>query len=473
MSTVDRSHRAKHRRLRVVATALPLAVLVFGGGAFGTGAAFAAPGDQAGVTDTPQSDQAGVTTPSSPGEQAGVMTPPAPTPPPRPQETTPFGAVLPEPAPEIYYGEPEQYVTPPSYNGGGYGNGGYSDGYSGGGYGNGGGYAAPAPEPDSSLSDDLAGLHAPAPVEPPKVIVPAPPDRLGLGEATIPRPDWVGEDAAWKINGLISQAQRDTNQLFNSIGFSSDRSSRMATGTVLGASSGALVGAMVAGVPAAVVGGVGGGLIGGTIGGVAGAAAGTLVPVPVIGTVTSGVAGTAAGAAIGAAAGAAALGVPAALAGGAVGGVIGGVAGAVSTAGDGSDFTPPPEVPPQPAPPAPSLHDQAQATVDNTIASAEGAVAWASEQPGGQEALDSAADAVDTTVAAVQEQPWAPAVADAGAQAAQDAIAWAQTQEPIADVVDAAVDVISETPPLAPGQLGPFTDQVNAGLAGIQAAIGG
>lgn len=436
-----------------------------------TGVGYAAPG-QPGVTGPsdsidPAEDQPGVSS-----------SPETPVLPERPQERTPLGDLIPD-APEY---APDEYRYPPSR--GGNDSAPAPD------------YSAPAPredlptqystpeggyededipqqsypvEPESepSLGQELQGLHPPQPVEPPKIIVPPPPDRLGVGGATVPRPEWFPDDAAYDINAGIALAQRDTNAFLNSLGVSERRSDRMATGTVLGATSGAAVGAAGAGVPAAVVGGVAGGLIGGTVGGVVGAGAGTFVPVPVIGTVTSGVAGTAVGAGAGAAIGAAALGVPAAVAGGAVGGVTGGVTGAVVTAGDGSDVTPPQQAPAAPPEPAPDVQDQAQQWVDNSVAGAASAVEWTEAQPGGPDVIDAAVDAGQAADTWYRQQPWSPQVDETVTAAAETVVAAADSDPTAA----AVVDVVAESPPLAPGQLGEVTGAANDALAAVQGVL--
>ncbi|WP_433635577.1 hypothetical protein [Nocardia sp. CA-120079] len=406
----------------------------------GSGVALAAPPQQPGVTDP---EQPGVTT--APREQSGVSSP-APTPPPKPQQQSPLGSILPDPP---VYG-PQEYRNPPSRSGG---SGAQSSYYA---------------QPPTTLGEDLGGLHAPMPVEPQKIITPPTPEWLGTGDAKIPRPDWVPPDVAWHANAYMALAQRDVNTWLNSIGFSESRSDRIATGTVVGVATGGTIGFFVIGAPAA----VGGSLIGGTIGGIVGAAAGTIIPVPVIGTVTSGVAGTVIGAAAGALIGATVIGVPAAL----LGALVGGTFGAVATAGDGSDYVAPPEdSPARPTPaapaPGPSLHDQVQQAFTGAGAAAEGAVDAVAAQPGGQQLLQGAADAVAAGVDWVQSQPWAPAAADAATNAARDAVSWAKAQPPLTDLVTVTIDVLDAVAPFAPGQLGPLTDAANAGLAAVQEAV--
>lgn len=424
--------------------------------------------------------QPGTTTPPSNRPQPGTTTPapePTLTPPARPDVQSPLGNAIPDPVQRA----PEEYRPSPSQQSGWNGNSGYSGGGSGnssggesgnaGNWNGGGGQSAP----QTSLNEDLSNLHAPQPVpDPPKTILPPAPDKLGVGDAYIDRPDWLPPDVAWKFNGHAAEAQREVDTFLNSVGFSPDRSTRMGTGIVAGASLGAVAGATALGVPAAVAGGVAGGLIGGTVGGIAGAAAGTLIPVPGIGTVTSGVAGTAVGAAAGAAIGAAAVGVPAALAGGAAGGVLGGTVGAIVTAGDGSDFTPPPEGATTPEKgTAPSLHDQFRQAVTNATAAGEQAVDWVEAQPGGAEALDSAVTAAQDLGGRVDAatQPWGQQLADASAQVASEVVTAAKADPATAEVATAAADVLSEQQPFAPGQLGALTDAANGALAGLQAAV--
>ncbi|MFF0494341.1 hypothetical protein ACFYTQ_35435 [Nocardia sp. NPDC004068] len=417
------------------------------------GLANAAPSDQPGVTG-PSQQQPGVT-PEPRNEQAGVST--APVPPPRPQQHSPLGDAIPDP--QTY--DPTEYRNPPSRSGGDYsGTGGTNSGY-------GGSQTRPAP----SVVQDLPHLHAPEPVTPPKVIVPPAPDKLGLGDTTIPKPDWVPVDAAWKINGQIADMQRGTNAFLQSTGINAKRADLMSAAMVLGGVSGFAVGATTVGIPVAVVGAVGGGLIGGTIGGIAGAAMGTFIPVPVVGPITSGVAGTAIGAAAGAAVGAAALGVPAALAGGAVGAAIGAVGGAVATGGDGSDYTPPPPGSQAPPAPAPSLHDQVRAGADDAINSGEQAVNWVQSQPGGTQALDGAVSAGTTAADAVAAHPWALHAADEATQVARRVVDSAKAAPATAGVANAVSDVVAQQAPFAPGQFGPLTDAANGMLAAAERVV--
>ncbi|WP_198407534.1 hypothetical protein [Nocardia terpenica] len=440
-----RAARTAGNAARAAAAFTTTAAVVLGA----AGWANAAPGEQQpGVTGPSQ--QPGVT-PSPATDQPGVST--APTPPPRPEQHSPVGDLIPDPPTYA----PSEYRNPPSHSSGG----------------SGGSQTRPAPAP--SLTQDLPNLHAPEPVAPPKVIVPPAPDKLGLGDATIPRPDWVPVDAAWKINGQIADMQRGTNAFMQSTGINADRADLMSAAMVLGGVSGFAVGATTVGVPLAVVGAVGGGLIGGTIGGIAGAAVGTVVPVPVVGTVTSGVAGTAIGAAAGAAIGAAALGIPGALAGGAAGAAIGVTTGAVATAGDGSDYVAPPQDPsnpgaPSPAP-GPSLHDRIAAQAAAAIGTGEQASRWVQAQPGGQQAADAALSAGAAVGAAVQAQPWAAPAGAAVDQAARNVVAAAKSAPPTSEVATAVADVISEQKPFAPGQFGAFTDAANGALAAVQGVV--
>ncbi|MEV0773630.1 hypothetical protein [Nocardia salmonicida] len=482
-------HTGTHRTRAAVAFATAAAVAL--GGAAGIAAAAE---QQPGVTG-PSEQQPGVT-PRPQTEQPGVT--PTPTPPAKPPQS-PLGAVIPDPpsyAPEEYRSEPTtppqrqapapqqqapapqqtpapqqqapapQQTPAPRQNGPYYSGPGADDGQ----------YSTPqtpsAPAP--SLAQDLPNLHAPTPLpEKPKIIMPPDPTKLGLGQTTIDRPDWVPADVAWEINGHIAVAQRDTNAFLQSTGLNPSRSDAMAAAMVLGGVTGFTIGAVTAGVPMAVIGGVGGGLIGGTVGGIAGAAVGTFIPIPVIGTVTSGVAGTAAGAAAGAAIGAAALGIPAALAGGAVGATVGVVAGAVATGGDGSDFTPRPAVPvePQEVVPAPTLHDQFAAQADAAVESTEQAVEWVEAQPGGEQATEWAVDLGTNTAVAIESQPWAQQAGETLNQTAHDVVDAAQNNPDTAPIVDALVEVIGEQEPFAPGQFGAFTDVANQALGVVQGVV--
>ncbi|MBF6137748.1 hypothetical protein IU501_32785 [Nocardia otitidiscaviarum] len=409
-----------------------------------------------GLAHAAPSEQPGITGPAEPQEQPGVTTtPPVPQVPQQPEQQSPLGNAIPSPA---LPSDPSQYrnPTPPS-----------------------GGNSGPAVTPQRpipqqsapSLAQDLPNLHAPAPVEPPKVIVPAAPDRLGLGDLTVERPDWVPADAAWKINGHIALMQRDTNAALQSVGINASRADIMSAAMVLGGATGFCIGAVGVGVPLAVIGAVGGGLIGGTIGGIGGAALGTLIPVPGLGTITSGVAGTAIGAGVGAAVGAAALGIPAALAGGAAGAAIGALTGGVATAGDGSDYVAPPEVPAAPALPAPPLHDQLRAQADAAVATGEQAVDWVSAQPGGQQALDAVASAGEAVAQAWQDQPMAEQVNATVTQVAQDVVTTVQSTPETAVVAEAVTTVIAEQPAFTPDQLGPLTDAANGALAAVQGLV--
>ncbi|WP_128145828.1 hypothetical protein [Nocardia africana] len=409
------------------------------------GVAHAAPEAQPGVTSPPTDQQAGVTPSPKSNEQAGVTPPPAP--PQRPQEHSPLGQVVPTPD---LPSDPSEYRTPPSRSQG--------TGQQG---------STTPSKPAPGLQQDIPNLHAPEPVTPPKIIVPAPVDRIGLGDATWANPG-LPADVVYDINGHIALMQRNTNAFLQSVGVNASRSDIMSTAMVLGGVTGFTAGAVAAGVPAAIGGGVVGGLVGGTIGGVAGAAAGTLIPVPGIGTVTSGVAGTAIGAAAGAAIGAAAAGVPAALAGGAVGATIGAVTGAVATAGDGSDYTPPP---PEEGRTAPSLHDQARVAADTAIHAGEQAVGWAQSQPGGTQALEGAVAVGAAAGEAVQSQPWAPQLAEQATQITSSVVSAAKAGPATADTVTAAAQVAAEQAPFTPEQFGPLTGAANGALSALQEAL--
>ncbi|WP_280404864.1 hypothetical protein [Nocardia brasiliensis] len=410
-----------------------------------SGLAQAAPSEQPGITGPAKPEQPGVTT-----------TPPVPQVPPQPEQQSPLGNAIPSPA---LPSDPGQYRNPTPPSGGG--NSGPSTTPQ-----------RPVPQQSApSLAQDLPNLHAPAPVEPPKVIIPAAPDRLGLGDLTIARPDWVPADAAWKINGHVALMQRDTNAALQSVGVNASRADVMSAAMVLGGATGFCIGAVGVGVPLAVIGAVGGGLIGGTIGGIGGAALGTLIPVPGLGTVTSGVAGTAIGAGVGAAVGAAALGIPGALAGGAAGAAIGALAGGVATAGDGSDYVAPPEVPPAPVIEAPALRDQLRAQADAAVATGEQAVDWVAAQPGGQQALDAVASAGEAVAQAWQDQPMAEQVDATLAQVAHDVVTTVQSTPETAAVAEAVTATIAEQPAFTPEQLGPLTDAANGALVAVQGLV--
>ncbi|MEV6364888.1 hypothetical protein [Nocardia asteroides] len=303
------------------------------------------------------------------------------------------------------------------------------------------------------------------------MITPPAPEKLGLGDLTIDRPDWVPADVAWKVNGHVALAQRDTNAALQSAGVSASRADVMSTAMVLGGASGLGIGAITLGVPAAAIGAVGGGLVGAAIGGAAGATAGTLVPVPLVGVVPSAVAGTALGAATGAAVGAAVLGVPAAVAGGVAGGAVGALVGGVATAGDGSDFVAPPENVPGPGAPELSLHDQLRAGADTARAAGEAAVDWVTAQPGGAEATDTAASALENGVQAWQNEPMAAPVDTAFAQVTSEILTAARSTPETSGVVDAITSTIGEQAPFESDQLGPLTEAANGALAAVQGLV--
>ncbi|WP_278262805.1 hypothetical protein [Nocardia sp. AG03] len=311
---------------------------------------------------------------------------------------------------------------------------------------------------------------APIPVEPPKVITPPAPDKLGLGDLTIDRPDWVPADVAWKINGHVALAQRDTNAALQSAGISASRADVMSTAMVLGGASGLGIGAITLGVPAAAIGAVGGGVVGAAVGGAAGAAAGTLVPLPIVGVVPSAVAGTALGAAAGAAVGAAALGVPAAVAGGVAGGAVGALVGGVATAGDGSDFVAPPEGV-DPGAPDLSLHDQLRADADAARAAGEAAYDWVQAQPGGTDAVHTVASVIEGAKQAWQDEPMAAPVDAAFAEVTSDVLAAARSTPGTSGVVDAITSAIGEQAPFESDQLGPLTEAANGALTAVQGLV--
>ncbi|PXX53900.1 hypothetical protein DFR70_12621 [Nocardia tenerifensis] len=418
-------------------------------------------------------EQPGITGPAKPQQPGVTTTPPVPKVPEQPQQS-PLGNAIPSPA---LPSDPSQYrspAPPPATGPSQYRAPGPSSEE-----GPGGAQAAPsqpvAPQqrsaPAPSLGQDLPNLHAPAPVEPPKVIVPVAPDELGLGDLTVARPDWVPADVAWKINGHIALLQRDTNAALQSVGINGSRADLMSAAMVLGGVSGFAIGAAGVGVPLAVIGAVGGGLIGGTVGGIGGAVLGTLIPVPGLGTITSGVAGTVIGAGAGATIGAAALGVPGALAGGVAGAGIGVLAGGIATAGDGSDYVAPEEVPPVPAPPTPSLHEQLRAQADATLATGEQAVDWVTAQPDGQQVLDAVASTGAALAQTWQDQPIAEQVDATVAQAARDVVSTLESTPATAAVTEAVTAAIAEQPAFTPEQFGPLTDAANAALSAVQGLV--
>lgn len=185
----------------------------------------------------------------------------------------------------------------------------------------------------------------------PVILAPAPPDLLGSGASTIPRPDFVPRDVAKWANGWLDYGNSIVDGIYTAGGMPPDQAERLAAGTTTGAAAGVLIGgatgAIAVGVPLAVI----GGLAGGTVGGVIGATAGVAETVATLGIglpvgVTTGIAGTAIGAGIGAVV----LGGTGAVLGGvtgaAVGGLIGGVTGAALSGGHGN-----PEMPSAPLPP--------------------------------------------------------------------------------------------------------------------------
>ena len=426
--------RTRRSVARALSAALPVAVVMLG-----AGPGWAAP-DQSGQAGVTNPEQPGVT--PAPQEQSGVSSP-APAPPPRPADHSAAGDLVPDPPTYA----PADYTTSSSSDSG--------DGAG----------------SRTTLGQDLSRLHAPAPVQPPKVIVPPPPDYIGIGAVKFVRPQQVPPDLAWKINGYLAGWQRDTNAVFDSVGFSPSRSSRMATGGVLCAAAGFGAGALVTGVPAAIA----GALVGSTIGGIVGAGLGTLVPVPIVGTITSGVAGTA----IGAAAGAVVAGVPVAIVGGTATALVAGGAGVLATAGDGSDLAPPPANPPvptapapAPAPtPAPDVHEQVRQTVEAGVGAGEQFVHQVQAQPGGEQSLDAVASAGTAAAAAISALPGAAQVGAAVGQAAHNVMAAAKTAPATAAVATALADVISQHPQFTPNEFGPLTGAANGALAAAQGVV--
>jgi hypothetical protein len=412
----------------ILTAALPVAAVLGAGPVYATT-------EQPGVTEpAPQPGLA-----PAPDEQAGVS---APTPPPRPPTQSLAGDLVPDPPTYA----PSDYRSPSSDDG-----------------------------PSSrTLGQDLVGLHAPAPVRPSKVIVPPPPDYLGVGAVKIPRPPQVPIDLAWKINGYLAGAQRTTDTFFNSIGFSSSRSDRMATAGVLCAAGGFGAGALLTGVPAAVA----GALVGSTIGGTVGAGLGTFVPVPIVGTITSGVAGTV----IGSVAGAVVAGIPVAIVGGTITALPAGSIGVLTTAGDGSDNTrpPAPAAPPAPAPappsrpapaPGPDVHAQVQQVADAGVHTAENAVHLVQAQPGGEQTLNVVADAGAAVGAALAAAPGAAQVGAAVGVAAHNVVAAAKAAPATSAAANAVADVVLHHPAFTPQEFGPLTGAANAALVAAQAVV--
>lgn len=422
--------RTRRTAAYLVAAALPVAAVL------GAGPVDAAT-EQPGVTEpAPQPGLA-----PTPEEQAGVSSP-APTPPSRPTTQSLAGDLVPDPPTYA----PSDYRNPSPDDGTG----------------------------SRTLGQDLVGLHAPAPVQPPKVIVPPPPDYLGVGTVKILRPPQVPIDLAWKINGYMAGAQRTTDTFFNSIGFSNSRSDRMATAGVLCAAGGFGAGALLTGVPAAVA----GALVGSTIGGIVGAGFGTFVPVPIVGTITSGVAGTV----IGGVAGAVVAGIPAAIVGGTITALATGSIGVLTTAGDGSAITrpPTPAAPPTPAPahpsrpappPGPDMHAQIQQVADAGVHTVENAVHWVQAQPGGERTLNTVANTGAAVGAALEAAPGVAQVGAAVGAAAHDVVAAGKAATATSAVVNTVADVVLHHPAFTPQEFGPLTEAANAALVAAQAVV--
>ncbi|WP_188831165.1 hypothetical protein [Nocardia camponoti] len=421
-----------------------------------TGVAYAAPApsEQPGVTGP--ADQPGVTGPQTTPPQPVQPEPVAPVQPPRPAEQSPLGGLVPEPrsynpeqyrapqpAPQTRPAPPVAPQTTPQYPR------------------SGGGQSAPsapvAPAtPAPSLGEELQGLHAPTPLAPeevPKVFVSPAATKLGLGEFSIDSP--LPQDVNWKVNGHLASAQHESDVFLRSMGVSPERSERMTMFAVLGGASAGAAGFAVGCIPVGLVGGavgaVGGGLAGAAIGAATVPGAGAL-PGAAIG---AGV-GAAGGAAAGCLAGGAAVGIPAAAAGAVVGAAIG------SGTGD-QDLGP--------APQPPTVHDQVEATIDNTVTTAEQATEWVEAQPGGNEVVEAAADFGEQAVATWQATEGHEQIDATVTQAASDFVDAAATNPATAEVTEAVIDVVSEQKPFEHNEFGALTDAVNNGLAVVQGVI--
>lgn len=442
-----------------VAVAAPAAAAVL---LTASGVAFAAapnPSEQPGVTGP--ADQPGVTGPqTSPPKpvQPEPVQPVQPVQPPRPTEQSPLGGLVPEPrsyTPEQYRSPqpapqvqpaPQTQPTPqttPQYPR------------------SGGGQSAPsAPAvpaaPSPSLGEELQGLHAPTPLAPeevPKVFVSPAATKLGLGEFSIDSP--LPQDVNWKFNGHLATAQHDADVTLRSMGVSPQRSEKMTMFAVLGGATAGAAGFAVGCIPVGIVGGavgaVGGGLAGAAIGAAAVPGAGAL-PGAAIG---AGV-GAAGGAAAGCAGGGAAVGIPAAAAGALAGAAIG------SGTGD-QDLGP--------APQPPTIHDQVEAAVDNTIAAGEQTTDWVEAQPGGSDVVEAAADFGEQAVQSWQSTEGHKQIDATVTQAATDFVDAVQTNPATAEVADAVIDVVTEQKPLEHNEFGALTDAFNGGLAVVQGVI--
>lgn len=291
-------------------------------------------------------------------------------------------------------------------------------------------YYAPdpaAPEQTQEIPEAYRGPQAEP--EPGKPIAPiqAAPDTYRFGYLTGPRPEWLPKSEADKLNNTSAIAEAQGATAFNSLGFSTTRSERMAAA--------ATAGGVGAGLVCATVAGGGSALVAGGVGALAGLGIGTAVAGPF---------GAGPGAAIGAGVAAAGVGAPVAVAAGATCAVGGAIAGAAFGAGENMGEAPEPGPGPALPAPAPIVVDAPAIT-----AATRQVVAQTESIPGGTEAVDTvrtvtaqapqvAQDTNKTARSTVLAQPHGQVVLTAIDNVAAEANkAWASVGTPVYDALAA------------------------------------
>ena len=277
----------------------------------------------------------------------------------------------------------------------------------------------PAPAPQ------VTPAPAPRPTVQRQVIraVKAAPNTIQIANVPFPRPDFIAEADAQKVNNTLADLQAEGGNRLMDAGISAPQADRVSTAAVGGAVVGGLGGFAAGAVPAAVV--TATGALIGTLIGVPSATGLATVFVPGIGLVAGPVLGGAAGAAIGGTAAFVAIGAPILLATTAIGAVAGAATAVTAFGGEDVTIT---EPAPEPAPSTAPETVWAPPVVDAPAVTAQAAslVDRVESAPGGGEVVE------QVRTAAAE----APAVVESAASTARTAL----TQAPaVAEQVETAV----------------------------------
>ena len=322
------------------------------------------------------------------------------------------------------------------------------------------------PAPRNTEADPAVPTPSPTAPGAPVAPIQAADNTVRFGAVSGEKPAWLSQNDADRVNNTAAVFEAQGATYFNSLGFETTRSDRMAAGTTAGAVIGFTVAAGVTYAIVAPLAAVGGALIGGTVGGVTAATAAGVV-LPGVGLVPGGVVGTAGGAAAGAAVGAAASLVPA-LGAGALGGAAGALIGGAYGAGENLGEAPTPPSAPAPAPsPAPAPLAPALPAVDTeAVAAATAQAAGRVETlPGGTRVVDTARTVVDNT------PQWTADATEVAAQHVSTVRDQVSARPGGSEVVSAVDTVVAQNAPAVQIAAAPIVDQATALLGAVAAGL--